>query len=427
MPLLTPLYHCDRYFRERRQLLPLITEHDQASSPLRTAHLSPDDRDYWVEREKRAWNNICSFLGENEVESCFELVQREQDYERTIERFERDGAGIFQFQPSLVEMLHATEVGSVEIGSIRFPYPTLYIDLGEFDFLPEISKTHRIEGMYLTDDSLEDMLRRSVEWPDHSFLNEAKPDLYTEDEWKDMRADLLNEKYVNESRLTQLKRDPDSFNYDDDEYSMLLAHFVFRRRDNHGIELSGPEIVEEPSFRISLNVPRHTTTVDEAIEHTIENGLPSDTYDDTVEYGKSVRNVTNYPEHLREALRLIFNLLCYLNVKDNDVERRLSSERFEKKLSRASTKKARDRVLSKARTQGVRHVQFCGHRTFSHESMKGAQAKATHWRRGHWRNQAFGKELSGRRLVWIRPVVVKGKTDQPYDRRVYDVERPVNK
>lgn len=425
MPSPTSLYHCDRYFKERRQLLSLIAEYDQASSHLQTKQSSPHEREYSAEREKQAWQNICEFLGESET--CFELVEREKDYERTIELFELHGGGIFQFQPSLVEMLHATEVGAIEIGAIRFPYPTLYIDLGGFDFLPAISKTHRIEGIYLTDDSLEEMLQKSIGWRDDSFLNGPKPDLYTEDEWAEMRADLIKEKVTNESRLRELKKDPDNFSYGNDEYSMLLAHFVFTRCDNHETELSGPEIVEEPSFRIFLNVPRHTTTVDEAIEYTIENGLPADTYDETVEHGKSIHNVTNYPEHLREALKLIFNLLCYLNVKDRDVERRLSNERFEKKLSRASTKKARERVFSKAKTQGVRHVQFCGHRTFNQASVKGVSGKSAHWRRGHWRNQAYGKELSERRLVWIRPVVVKGRSDQPNDRRVYDVEHPGNK
>lgn len=424
MPLHTHLYHCDRFFRERLQLLPLITEHEQAQSHLRTAQLSPDQRDYWLGMEKRAWQHLCSYLSLPDNDECYELVQREQDYERTIERFERDGAGIFEFQPSLVEMLHATEVGAIEIGSLRFPYPTLYIDLGGFDFLPEISKTHRIEGIYLTDDSLEDMLQRGVDSTDESYLDGPRPPVYTEDEWVEVKAALLQGKRKSESRLDELRRDPDSFNYGNDEYSMLLAHFVFCRHDNVDLELSGPEIAEEPSFRLFLNVPRHTTTVDEAIEYTIENGLPADTYDETVEHGKSAYNVTNHPEHVREALQLIFNLLCYLNVKDREIERRLSNERFEEKLSRASSDKARNRVLSKAKTQGVRHVQFCGHRTFSHARAKGAPRKATHWRRGHWRNQAYGTERSGRRLIWIRPVVVKGNSDQPSDRRVYDVENP---
>lgn len=30
-----------------------------------------------------------------------------------------------------------------------------------------------------------------------------------------------------------------------------------------------------------------------------------------------------------------------------------------------------------------------------------------HWRRGHWRRQAYGAGMLERRLLWIRPVLMR--------------------
>ncbi|MBC7152357.1 MAG: hypothetical protein H5U22_23535 [Rhizobium sp.] len=46
---------------------------------------------------------------------------------------------------------------------------------------------------------------------------------------------------------------------------------------------------------------------------------------------------------------------------------------------------------------------------------------AAHWRRGHWRRQAHGPGLSERRLIWIRPVLVRQDRGEPAIGHLYAV------
>lgn len=45
-----------------------------------------------------------------------------------------------------------------------------------------------------------------------------------------------------------------------------------------------------------------------------------------------------------------------------------------------------------------------------------------HWRRGHWRRQPHGTALSERRLIWIRPVLVRQDRGEPATSHLYAVE-----
>lgn len=46
-----------------------------------------------------------------------------------------------------------------------------------------------------------------------------------------------------------------------------------------------------------------------------------------------------------------------------------------------------------------------------------------HWRRGHWRLQAHGPGLTERRLIWIRPVLVRQDRGEPMVGHLYTVTR----
>ncbi|MDJ0450950.1 MULTISPECIES: hypothetical protein [Methylocystis] len=50
-----------------------------------------------------------------------------------------------------------------------------------------------------------------------------------------------------------------------------------------------------------------------------------------------------------------------------------------------------------------------------------SQEVATHWRRGHWRRQAHGPNLVDRRLIWIRPTLVRSDQGHPEKGRIYTV------
>ncbi|WP_454659074.1 hypothetical protein [Bosea beijingensis] len=53
------------------------------------------------------------------------------------------------------------------------------------------------------------------------------------------------------------------------------------------------------------------------------------------------------------------------------------------------------------------------------ESALSGREVVAHWRRGHWRRQAHGPALMERRLIWIRPVLVRQDRGEPAVGHVY--------
>lgn len=63
----------------------------------------------------------------------------------------------------------------------------------------------------------------------------------------------------------------------------------------------------------------------------------------------------------------------------------------------------------------------------SHSSVERLHDVATHWRRGHWRKQPHGPQMTLRKRVWIRPVMVnQGKSHEDLPGHVYAVGETPN-
>jgi len=142
-------------------------------------------------------------------------------------------------------------------------------------------------------------------------------------------------------------------------------------------------------------------------------------------------------DHLREvytqwepafpaATRLLMNALCYLGSPHREVNERFSDDTpktIARKYASATSRKQRDRVLSKAKAQGFRRIQFLGDSIQGAAAVRGAGEVSPHWRRGHWRNQAHGPERRQHRLVWIQPTIVKGDQGAPVKgKHLYEVD-----
>lgn len=421
---MSKIYHCDRYAKERAEFLRLSSQEEALDRQYH--HLDyPEEHPSTI-----AYNDLCKYLGIEESQ-CHEIIRKERDIESVVKRFHDTGAPIFHIAKNLVEALHHTSVNDIEIGGLRFPYGTFYVDLDGFDFLPEISATHRIDGFYVNTDQIENELRRDIETAEFymgcqdnrsQILNSIQPELKkTFEEAINNAPEALDNA---RRRLEEFIRDPYQFDYNkNQDYLGVYLYFTFTRREG-ALQPIGPRIiVEEPDLRVYLSVPRPSYTADDAVAYTKKHGVPADTYDEFVNHGDSVLNVTNRPELLDAATRLAFNILCYLNYPDRDEQERLSNEKIHAKHEKAASEKERKRVISKAANMGIRMVKFFGMRTFMEDPSRHGVSPGRHWRRGHWRKHACGKGLSDRKLLWIRPVVVAANADNVPGRKVYDVSQ----
>lgn len=130
----------------------------------------------------------------------------------------------------------------------------------------------------------------------------------------------------------------------------------------------------------------------------------------------------------KEALRLVVNGLCYLSAYRADILTKYPDDAPQEdlhRLSEAKTRKARREAESGLREQGFTKIHYCAQQI--RNSIAGQPAGrevSPHWRRGHWRNQACGPGLSGHRLVWIMPTVVRRDRGEPAHGHIYLAEEP---
>lgn len=133
------------------------------------------------------------------------------------------------------------------------------------------------------------------------------------------------------------------------------------------------------------------------------------------------------PGVMAAILTLIFNCLLYLSHLDRDVKYRYP-DTMPAKMREAiqyGKKKQREKALKAATSLGYSKVHYCGYALqHEYEAQGGKRGELTeaHWRRGHWRNQPHGPGNGLRKLIWLRPVVVKREKGEPQRGRVYEVD-----
>ena len=112
----------------------------------------------------------------------------------------------------------------------------------------------------------------------------------------------------------------------------------------------------------------------------------------------------------REAVFLVANLLAWLRHMPDDIEDRWPADapvRLVEQVQGGSPKMVA-RARSKLWSVGFIPIRRVGVR-FEQAFKIGYHVKA-HIRRGHWRNQPYGAGLSLRKLIWILPTLVGGKS-----------------
>lgn len=414
--------HFNRFFLQRKNLLPLLDAYTKSEAQLNRTDESRNNH-FFLADEKTSWDKLRNFFGTQNDDLIFERKAQEWEYSHTIELFNKNGAAVFSFKNELIEMLCQTDVDGIPIETLRVPFRTQYFYFEDSDFIPDLSEEYKIDGFYLHADSLEHDLESSLK--DDCDLNEPKPYWFygSDQQWELSKQKSYDENLTKRHRYKQFKENIDGFDYGNDLYTMLCIYFTFSPKNELIRPLLGQEILSEPVLKCFFDFRTHKTTVGEAIEYGFREGLPTETANEFVEHKNSYLNVINKPEYLNSVTRLVFNVLAYLNWKDRDVVYRYPNEKLQVKIDKAITEKQRKRAVSKAESAGFKKVYLCGHQALYPERPhvnKGALPR-THWRRGHWRNQRHGENLMNTKLVWIKPTLV-GKAqeqDQPLLGHVY--------
>lgn len=216
--------------------------------------------------------------------------------------YESDGENIIHLQPELVEMFRKTGVSEISIESLKTPYKSFYLYFGDIKDFKIDSNTY-IDGAYIGYDSEYDT--ETVEVYDPIFI------------------------YLT-TRNTQIQQD--SY-LDEIDVLNLESHFYY-------------SLSHDPENGV----------------HSIGKMLDEATTDNSVESFK-IEVLHLYKPHLKEITNIIINALCFMDSEHNDMKTRFNEgcpQAFTDKLEKAKTEKQKNRIISKARSQGFVRLNFIG-------------------------------------------------------------------
>lgn len=111
------------------------------------------------------------------------------------------------------------------------------------------------------------------------------------------------------------------------------------------------------------------------------------------------------------ALRLVLNAMAYRKVAPADIVERWPQNTPERLLKQVVGGSPAERTRAARKLWSVGHVpiQCIGEHFTDLVALRGVRdghALTAHWRQGHWRRQAWGPQMSLRKLIWIQPTMV---------------------
>lgn len=433
--------HFRRHVVELRPLQALLDRYQQADEGRRHSALPSDQ--YYESVLKPIEERIqAAFPAGASERQVWEAILREEHFRRLLSKWQGDSAALFAFSQPLLDMLSRTDVMALPVKTLRMPYDTSYVALPPGAFLSDLHPRFEIDGFYTECAvDLATSMRRPPP-PDDEIIADiqklwANPRAvevlrsYTPDRHIDYETYLAEHLAANAEAWDEYRRfmdDPDTFLDEAADKHLepaepgqktwsrswapfwsIEVEFTFRPRGRGPAPLSTAELLDMPWLRFALSFLSHRNTVAEAVEYERRHGIPIDTYYEKDRYGEDdLRHVISHPEYLDDVVRLVFNVMCYLNWPDRDQERRLNDAHAHARVARAPTRKGRDVAEARALKDGARWIEFCGYRAEQTVRPAAGGGVPAHWRRGHWRHHRHGKGLTETKLLWIRPTMVGG-------------------
>ncbi len=305
--------------------------------------------------------------------------------------FSRFGKQIFHFAPILSKLLSSTNADDVYLSDLSLNYDSFYMSFG------------KQKKLVLSDAD------GSISYVDGAYIWRMPDD-------SEEGIDFLS------ITLTSIK-DGQSFNdYNFAPGTDLLFHSLL---DFSSSSTVGEQIEQD----FNQKRENYNTSRPEYIRSLAENNkVIFNPESENSKYWSSVSEYSlgNMPIYC-EAIKLVINALCYLNSEKIDVTRKYpegTPEKLMKKAESAQKAKERKRANSKLESLGYTRIHFCGEKIqYEYDESIGQEKELQpHWRRGHWRNQPYGKSLSERKLIWIKPTIVRADKGSPSGGHVYSVE-----
>lgn len=293
------------------------------------------------------------------------------------------GRNIFHLNDEILEEFFHTDVDTVPIGLVDFPYECFFISFGSIKEMSLYQDNRYVDGAYIfAFDKLPLQIVLTTSISNWNYSNRYEwifnPDryYYMAMDRKDLSAtfgDLITESLKNElkEQSTENKR-------------QTLETGVYK--------------VDGEQVGIINKRPESTKKAQEEIKSGFDSFC--------------------------NALKLVVNSLCYISQYKNEIKETWSSDTplpLLSKLQDAKTEKQTQKVISKLVSMGYTKLKVCGNSFEKKEVLSGNNEVRSHWRRGHWRQQAHGEHLEQRKLIWIRPTIVRKDKGSPELGHIYQV------
>lgn len=280
------------------------------------------------------------------------------------------GKNIFHFSEGIITLLKETDVLGVDIGLIKLPYPSFYIDLSAAKIPLVENGSVFIEGAFIKDEVQDG-----------------------EDFERAISIDFVSKEYINEYW---------GINKDlcwDSERGFHSITLFLDRKDN-------------------LN------TIEDAINLDKKGFVHTPIGDDRDENTKRALHQI-HKQFVDRTINFIINCLLYLTTKEADIEQKYPSDlpaHLKSRLEKANTKRKRDVAISDIENAGFTTIKYVGLKISKPRYDQGLGKEISpHWRRGHWRNQKFGENLSQSKLLWIMPTIVNKERGKPTKGHIYNI------
>lgn len=290
--------------------------------------------------------------------------------------FVANGRKIFDINPSLVEMFYNTDVDGIPVNSLISPFETYYLYFGK---------------------------QRNIKYKSGWYFDGAYVSHFPESNHLSITFTFCPSDIHDASKWTSHLEPRISITFGEAHYGMNLEEAVKK---------VGQEYLAELELKIREGDQDITDDLAEVTEGLSFEGM------------KVLRNSAsnsevrvNRFEHeeniLSEALNLVVNTMCYLSSYADDIELDwvIGTPQSMIQKARKGHPTVKKNTEAKLNSMGYRRVYICGRSLNTGPATDDLEPSnknkyRTHWRRGHWRNQAFGTNLSERRQILIKPVIV---------------------
>lgn len=321
-------------------------------------------------------------------------LEDETDITKALIDFEKGGKNIFSYSDFLVELLSNTEVGEVRYEDIKIPFNTIYLS-----FNP-ISK---------------------IQYPLDSF--EKRNQITIEG-----TEFYLDGAFIRAGAHASFE---------------ILLTFIDPKAD-YKIKRNIATDCRFPVYKFVLdfyrwNSEKETSEVKEGAAFKDSTIVFSDMWDEAdevgqIDYSRMLKAIkepetcydAEWEEYvlMNESLKLIVNSLCYINYPDRDLAISSTNEQATpllKQLDIEKNNRQRNKIFEKLHKLKYSKVHLFGSNLKREDFATSDKEIDPHWRRGHWRNQPYGENLSLKKLIWIKPTIVRKDKGTPEAGHIYEV------